>query len=96
MARQPQKQFSEKDLTKGQLRKLNAIRKSLGNKIGDRAFAEWLKDRPSQSKPVDQSAVMLAAAVEILRKNEKAFRVPRGGYLVTTGRGGVSVKPTKK
>ena len=34
--------FNEKDLTKGQLRKLNALRKSLGDEIANGAFAEWL------------------------------------------------------
>ncbi len=33
----------EKNLTKGQLRKLNALRKSVGPAIGERAFVEWLK-----------------------------------------------------
>ena len=33
--------FRERDLTKGQLRKLTALRKSLGKGIADKAFAEW-------------------------------------------------------
>jgi len=96
MARQPKKTFNEKELSKGELRKLTAIRKSLGDKIGDKAFAEWLKNKPSPSNPVDRNAELLVSAIEILRKNEKTFRIPRGGYLVTTGRAGVSVKPAKK
>ena len=96
MARSPKKSFSEKELTKGELRKLNALKKSVGDKIGERAFADWLKERQSQSGPSDRNAEMLAAAVAVLRKNEKGFRIPRGGYLVTTGRGGVSVRPAKK
>ena len=35
--------IDEKALTKGQHRKLNALRKSVGDKIGDVAFSEWLK-----------------------------------------------------
>ena len=34
--------INEKTLTKGQIRKLNALRKSLGTKIADRAFTQWL------------------------------------------------------
>ena len=34
--------FDEATLTKGQVRKLNTLRKSVGNKIGDKAFADWL------------------------------------------------------
>ena len=35
--------IDEKTLTKDQLRKLNALRKSVGDKIGGLAFSEWLK-----------------------------------------------------
>ena len=34
--------IDESALTKGQLRKLDALRKSVGADIGTRAFAEWL------------------------------------------------------
>ena len=34
--------IEESALTKGHLRKLNALRKSVGEDIGERAFAEWL------------------------------------------------------
>ena len=34
--------IDESALTKMQLRKLNALRKSVGDDIGERAFAEWL------------------------------------------------------
>jgi hypothetical protein len=37
-------------LTKGQVRKLKALRKSLGNKIADPAFSKWLKTQnPNKS-----------------------------------------------
>ncbi len=36
----------ERDLNKGQLRKLTALRKSLGKGIADNAFAEWLASVP--------------------------------------------------
>ncbi len=42
--------FKERDLTKGQLRKLTALRKSLGKEIADKAFAEWLASVP-EGKP---------------------------------------------
>ena len=34
-------------LTKGQVRKLRALRKSLGSKIADPAFSKWLKTQKS-------------------------------------------------
>ena len=36
--------INEKSLTKGQLRKLSVLRKSLGGKIADQAFAQWVKE----------------------------------------------------
>ena len=38
--------IDESDLTKGQPRKLNALRTSVGKEIGERAFAGWLALRP--------------------------------------------------
>lgn len=41
----PSPAIDESALTKGQLRKLNALRKSIGNDIGECAFSEWLEAR---------------------------------------------------
>lgn len=85
--------FDEKDLTKGQLRKLGALRKSLGPKIADKAFAEWLKTQAKDSvPPVNEDAQVVATALMPLLKNKK-FKIPRGGFLVTRWRGQVVVKP---
>lgn len=80
--------FHETDLTTGQLRKLNALCKSVGDKIGTRAFAQWLA-ASSKSKargPVDKNAEMIVGALGPLAREGK-LRIPRGGYLVTRGRG---------
>ena len=86
MPRKSKKPFSEKDLTKGQQRKLTALRKSLGDDIADRAFAEWLENQAVAPEPVDKNAEMIADAVQKLRET-KGLRIPRGGYRVTSGRG---------
>ena len=39
--------FNENDLGKAQLRKLNSLRKSLATDIANRAFGEWIKNKPS-------------------------------------------------
>ena len=39
--------INETSLTKGELRKLDALRKSLGTAIADRAFSQWLRQRQS-------------------------------------------------
>ena len=38
-------QIDESALTKGQLRKLNALRNSVGDEVGERAFAECWRCR---------------------------------------------------
>jgi hypothetical protein len=92
----PRKQaarFDEKKLTKGQLRKLNALRKSLGKDIADKAFAEWFETSSTEkAAPEDKSAAALAEALSPLIKNKK-LKIPRGGYLVTRWRDQVVVKP---
>ena len=83
--------FDEKALTKGQLRKLNALRKSVGEEIGTAAFAKWLAAQPTEPKiPTDKNAEQIAAALDPLVKTKK-LRIPRGGYLVKRGRGRVVV-----
>ena len=41
MPRKAAPRYSEKELSKGELRKLNALRKSLGDDIAEKAFSEW-------------------------------------------------------
>lgn len=98
MAKQPRRRFSEKGLTKGQLRKLNALRKSLGQEIADKAFVEWLETLGSEKMvSVDKNAEAIAETLATLIKNKK-LKIPRGGYLITRWRDQVIVKPasTKK
>jgi len=88
--------FDESKLTKGQVRKLNALRKSVGVEIGNKAFADWLVSRPNASGPeVDRDAEAIA---EILwpKVEKKAIRIPRGGYILRRGRGRIIVEPTQE
>ena len=84
--------ITETDLTKGQLRKLNALRKSVGPDIGERAFAQWLKRaNAGKSAAVDKNAASIAEAIETAIKGKKRS-FPRGGYLLKRGRGRVLVE----
>ena len=88
--------FNEKDLTKGQFRKLAALRKSLGNKIADKAFADWLSSLPTaEVVEVDRNAELIADALQKLRET-KGLRIPRGGYRVSSGRGRTIVEPLEE
>ena len=85
--------FDENKLTKGQLRKLRALRKSLGSEIADKAFAEWLKTIGTEkATAVDKNAEAVAEALAPLLKSKK-LKIPRGGFLVTRWRDQISVKP---
>ena len=75
------------ELSKGQLRKLNALRKSVGNDIGQRAFNEWLKSTKQAPNPdVDKNAELIAGAIEDLIKEHRLV-IPNTGYLLKRGRG---------
>ena len=83
--------FDEKKLTKGQLRKLTALRNSLGDDIANRAFGQWLRaQEKSTAGAVDKGAELIEEAVWALVKEEK-IRIPRGGYLLARGRNRVFV-----
>ncbi len=84
--------IDESILSKGQLRKLTALRKSLGPTIADQAFAKWLAQQAQASKG-DQNAQVIADALWDLIQ-EGRLSIQRGGYIVRRGRGRVIVKPT--
>ncbi len=88
--------LDETELPKGQLRKLNALRKSVGEDIGNRAFGQWLKaQKKGDSGPVDNTAELIGERLAALVA-EKKISIPRGGYLLTRGRGRVIVTRTAK
>ena len=84
--------MDESALTPGQLRKLNALRKSVGDDLGEQTFSAWLKKQQSKEPtvPTDKNAELIAETLMKLIE-EKKLRLPRGGYLVTRGRGRVVV-----
>ena len=85
--------LDEGDLTKGQIRKLNALRKSIGDDLGTKAFAEWLAVQESAPAPTtDPVADTIAETLEKLL-TQKKMRLPRKGYLIKRGRGRVIVSP---
>lgn len=80
--------INEKDLTKGQFRKLNALRKSVGDDLAEDVFAKWLT-RQEKAKPVEKAdpvAEKLKDAIAGLEK-DPAFRLGNQGYTVRRARG---------
>jgi hypothetical protein len=61
--------INQKSLAKGQVRKLNAIRKSLGDKVADKAFSQWMAEQPAKGSatkndPVVEKLVKAIAGLE--------------------------------
>jgi len=74
-------------LTKGRVRKLNALRKSVGDDIAENAFGKWLSMQSKTPKEVrDPVADALVAALANL-KDDKSFRLGRKGYVVRRAKG---------
>lgn len=82
--------IDESKLTKGQLRKLNALCKSVGHEIGERAFVDWLSSQTNEDG--DQNADLIADTLWPLVQ-DGSLRIPRGGYRVRRGRGRIIVEP---
>ena len=88
--------FNEEGLTKGELRKLNALKKSVGDQIGEKAFVQWLRNKTKSATavPRDRNAEMIADTLGKLVQ-DSGLKLPIGGYLVTRGRGRVIVTRAK-
>ncbi len=84
--------INEKSLNKGELRKLLALRKSLGEDIADEAFSKWYESaHPAPSVPSDRNIEIIRAALE---PHINQLKFPRGGaYVVKRGRGRIVVEP---
>ena len=80
--------IKESDLTKGQVRKLNALRKSLGDKLAEEAFGKWLKQQEKADGVTDKPDPIAEQIVELLKPIEKKnLNLGRYGYVVKRARG---------
>ena len=76
-------------LTKGQIRKRNALRKSLGNKIADQAFAKWIKAEKSAAakKAPKKDAVAEKIAGALKRVAGEKLNFGTYGYTIRRAKG---------
>ena len=86
--------IDESGLTKGQLRKLRALRNSVGDEIAERAFAEWLAKQQAASGEADANAATIVDTLWPLVE-QGTLAIPRGGYLIRRGRGRIIVEPAR-
>ncbi len=79
--------IDESSLTKGQMRKLAALRKSIGDDLANDAFSKWLARQEAASAPVsDPVADRLVEALSGLEGDRK-FNLGLYGYTVRRARG---------
>jgi hypothetical protein len=80
--------INESNLTKGQIRKLNALRKSIGDALGEEAFTKWLKQQKPGKKEarVDPVAIKIAEAFKPLA-GDKNLNLGLYGYSIKRARG---------
>ena len=87
--------IDEGSLTKGQVRKLHALRKSVGDEIGERTFATWLASQGTADRKEDGNAATIVNTLWPLVE-DGALAIPRGGYLLRRGRGRIVVEPARR
>jgi hypothetical protein len=79
--------IEETSLNKGQIRKLNALRKSLGNEIAEDAFSKWMKAQVSADVvKEDPVAIKIQEALSSL-VHDKSFRLGGKGYVIKRSKG---------
>ena len=76
--------IDENALTKGQIRKLNALRKSIGDDLAEEAFGKWLARQVPAAPPSDPVAEKI---VEALAGLDGTINLGRYGYTVRKARG---------
>ena len=78
--------IDETKLTKVQLRKLSALRKSVGADLGEEVFIKWLARQANPKDKADPIAVKIIGALRGL-ENEPKFRLGNYGYTIRRVRG---------
>ena len=78
--------INESKLTKGQVRKLNALRKSVGDELGEEVFSKWLAQQAAVKPKPDPIAEKLRAALAGY-EGDSSFRLGNYGYTVRRARG---------
>ena len=79
--------IDETSLNKGQIRKLNALRKSLGNEIAEDAFSKWMKAQASSDVVKEDPVAIKIQEVLSSLVHDKSFRLGSKGYIIKRSKG---------
>ena len=80
--------IDEANLSKGHMRKLVALRKSLGDEIADKAFEEWQKNQ-SKAPEVKEDPVAMAL-LDAVGPVVDSLNLGRYGYTIRRSRAGLT------
>ena len=78
----------DEELTKGQRKKLGALKKLIGDELGEAYFSKWLKQENAAREAENPDPVatkILDALAEV--EDDKSFRLGNFGYTVRRARG---------
>lgn len=79
--------IKESTFTKGQLRKLNALRRSVGDELGEEVFAKWLAQQAvASAAAVDPVAARIEDALAGFA-GDRSFNLGVYGYTIRRARG---------
>ncbi len=78
--------IDESTLTKGHIRKLNALRKSIGDDLAEDAFRKWLLRQASEAPESDPVADRIVEALSGMEGDRK-FNLGLYGYTVRRAKG---------
>lgn len=80
--------INESTLTKGQVRKLNALRKSIGDKLAEDAFSKWMKEQ-AKAAPTETVDAVSEKLLEVLKplENDKSIKLGNWGYAIRRAKG---------
>ena len=80
--------IDETTLTKGHRRKLNALRRSVGEKLGEEVFSKWkaLQDKKPAERRADPVAEKIQAALADY-VDDRNFNLGNYGYTIQRARG---------
>ena len=78
--------IDESTLTKGQIRKLNALRKSVGDDLANDVFSKWLARQATEAPESDPVAEKIVGALAGMEGDRK-FNLGLYGYTVRRAKG---------
>lgn len=79
--------IDEGTLTKGQLRKLTALRRSVGDKLGEEVFLKWLSQQAAASAAKADPVAKKIEEALVGFANDRSLNLGVYGYTIRRARG---------